>query len=67
VQTNACWLAASWVIHLHLLAHSFTHTLTCWLAGETANGKFPDKAVRTMAAIVANAEVGINHYQVSVL
>jgi hypothetical protein len=25
-------------------------------AGESANGKFPDTAVRTMAAIVANAE-----------
>ena len=27
-------------------------------AGETANGKFPDTAVRTMAAIAANAENG---------
>lgn len=35
------------------------------LAGETANGNFPDKAVSTMAAIVANAEVGVNYYQVS--
>ncbi len=34
-------------------------------AGETANGKFPTKAVATMAAIVANAEVGVNYYQAS--
>lgn len=27
-------------------------------------GNFPIKAVSTMAAITANAEVGINHYQV---
>jgi pyruvate kinase len=35
------------------------------LSGETAGGKFPELAVRTMAAIVANAEVGTNSYQVS--
>ena len=32
-----------------------TVCLVC--AGETANGNWPDKAVETMAAIVANAEV----------
>ncbi len=31
-------------------------------AGETANGDFPDVAVSTMAAIVANAEVGVDYY-----
>lgn len=31
-------------------------------AGETANGKFFDTAVATMAAIVANAEVGVDYY-----
>lgn len=30
--------------------------------GESANGKFPDTAVRTMAAIVANAETGVDYY-----
>ena len=34
------------------------------LSGETAGGKFPTLAVQTMAAIVANAEVGTNSYQV---
>ncbi|MEW5302336.1 MAG: hypothetical protein WDW36_005135 [Sanguina aurantia] len=32
------------------------------LSGETANGKFSDTAVATMAAIVANAEVGVDYY-----
>ncbi|GLI64206.1 hypothetical protein VaNZ11_007398 [Volvox africanus] len=32
------------------------------LSGESANGDFPDTAVRTMAAIVANAEVGVDYY-----
>ncbi len=32
------------------------------LPGESANGDFPDTAVRTMAAIVANAEVGVDYY-----
>jgi pyruvate kinase len=32
------------------------------LSGETAGGKFPDLTVRTMAAIVTNAEVA-NSYQ----
>ncbi len=36
---------------------------TCFCAGETANGAFPDKALATMVAIVANAEVGTNYYQ----
>lgn len=31
-------------------------------AGESANGDFPDIAVSTMAAIVANAEVGVDYY-----
>ncbi len=35
------------------------------LSGETASGSFPAKAVQTMAAITANAEVGINNYQAS--
>ena len=34
------------------------------LSGETANGAFPDKAVATMAAIVRNAEEGVNRTQV---
>jgi hypothetical protein len=34
------------------------------LSGETANGAFPTLAVSTMAAIVTNAEVGVNNYQV---
>eukprot|EP00854_Cymbomonas_tetramitiformis_P018551 gene18552-22148_t len=33
------------------------------LSGETANGAFPDTAVKTMAAIAQNAEVGVNVYQ----
>jgi pyruvate kinase len=32
------------------------------LSGETANGAFPDKAVETMAAIVKNAELGIDYW-----
>eukprot|EP00798_Chlamydomonas_sp_ICE-L_P026971 gene26971-34985_t len=32
------------------------------LSGETANGDFPDTAVATMAAIVANAETGVDYY-----
>ncbi|PNW83558.1 hypothetical protein CHLRE_05g234700v5 [Chlamydomonas reinhardtii] len=32
------------------------------LSGESANGDFPDIAVSTMAAIVANAEVGVDYY-----
>jgi pyruvate kinase len=34
----------------------FDGTDAVMLSGETANGKFPDTAVRTMAAIVSNAE-----------
>jgi pyruvate kinase len=30
------------------------------LSGETANGKFPDTAVRTMAAIAENAELAVD-------
>ena len=33
------------------------------LSGETANGSFPAKAVSTMAAINANAELGIDYWQ----
>ncbi len=36
----------------------FDGTDAVMLSGETANGKFPDRAVSTMAAIVANAENG---------
>ncbi|GLC60287.1 hypothetical protein PLESTB_001594600 [Pleodorina starrii] len=36
----------------------FDGTDAVMLSGETAGGKFPDTAVRTMAAIVANAENG---------
>ena len=32
------------------------------LSGESANGDFPDVAVSTMAAIVANAETGVDFY-----
>lgn len=32
------------------------------LSGESANGDFPDTAVSTMAAIVANAEIGVDYY-----
>eukprot|EP00854_Cymbomonas_tetramitiformis_P018552 gene18553-22149_t len=32
------------------------------LSGETANGGFPDKAVRTMAAIAENCELGLDSY-----
>lgn len=37
------------------------------LSGETANGAFPKLAVSTMAAIVTNAEVGVNNYQVGLV
>ena len=33
------------------------------LSGETANGAFPAKAVATMAAIVSNAELGIDYWE----
>lgn len=33
------------------------------LSGESANGKFPDTAVATMAAIVENAELGVDYAQ----
>ena len=42
----------------------FDGTDCVMLSGETANGAWSDKAVRTMAAIASNAEVGINYYQV---
>lgn len=38
------------------------HVPALLLPGESANGDFPDTAVRTMAAIVANAEVGVDYY-----
>eukprot|EP00961_Rhodomonas_salina_P053977 724801-Rhodomonas_salina.1 len=34
------------------------------LSGETANGAFPEAAVEHMSNIVANAELGVNYYQV---
>ncbi len=33
------------------------------LAGESANGSFPDVAVSTMARIARSAEIGVNFYQ----
>jgi hypothetical protein len=56
-------------VHCHCLLHFdiltaslITQLPGCWCAGETANGSFPDTAVRTMAAIVANAEMGVDYY-----
>ncbi|MGB1592622.1 MAG: pyruvate kinase, partial [Promethearchaeia archaeon] len=42
----------------------FDGTDCVMLSGETANGAFPDAAVRTMAAIVANSECGVNRLDV---
>jgi pyruvate kinase len=40
----------------------FDGTDAVMLSGETANGDFPREAVATMAAIVENAEVGVDYY-----
>jgi pyruvate kinase len=61
VMLSGAYSAAAGVLHQEARTHLRFHP-----AGETANGAFPDKAVSTMAAIVANAEVGINYYQVCV-
>lgn len=51
----------SW--HICMLPGCIYGDTHAWLpAGESANGKFSDTAVRTMAAIVANAEVGVDYY-----
>ena len=42
----------------------FDGTDCAMLSGETANGKYPANAVKTMAAVVQNAEVGVNYSQV---
>lgn len=49
--------------HILPVAHSLNrlpHIIIC--PGETANGKFPDTAVSTMAAIVSTAEIGVDYY-----
>ena len=43
----------------HTCTHARTHARA--LTGETANGKFPDLAVATMAAINANAELAVDY------
>jgi pyruvate kinase len=40
----------------------FDGTDAVMLSGETANGEFPRQAVETMAAIVLNAELGVDYY-----
>jgi pyruvate kinase len=40
----------------------FDGTDAVMLSGETANGDFPREAVATMAAIVENAELGVDYY-----
>jgi len=40
----------------------FDGTDAVMLSGETANGEFPKEAVATMAAIVENAELGVDYY-----